>query len=310
LALLVVAGVAAASLEGEFISWAQAHGKTYSPSEYGKRFAAWQANLAYVEAENAKGNSWTLGMNSLADLTVDEYRAIYLSSYNYTAPAPVLSAPGAVTNTDWRTSGCVTGVKDQGQCGSCYSFSATASMEFCHCRRASLVSLSEQQCVDCSMSYGNLGCSGGWQENCWKYYAAFGGEDTEATYGYTAVKGTCKASTANIGGKVTSYSSCTTTEAGLQSCIVNQVTSVAIDASLASFQLYKTGVYCPTGCSTTSLDHAVTAVGQQTASTGDYYIVKNSWGTGWGLAGYIWMCANHNNNCGICTHANYPTGCS
>eukprot|EP01106_Pelomyxa_sp_JSP_P005026 TRINITY_DN17_c0_g2_i3.p1 TRINITY_DN17_c0_g2~~TRINITY_DN17_c0_g2_i3.p1 ORF type:complete len:185 (+),score=53.61 TRINITY_DN17_c0_g2_i3:1-555(+) len=184
-------------------------------------------------------------------------------------------------------------------------------MEFCHCKAAgSLVSLSEQQCVDCSLSYGNMGCSGGWQENCWKYFAAYGGEDTEASYSYTAVKGTCRATSGTIGGKVTSYATCTATEAGLQSCIVSHVTSVAIDASLSSFQLYKTGIYCPAGCSTTALDHAVTAVGQQTSASGDYYIVKNSWGTSWGISGYIWMCANKNNNCGICTHANYPTGCS
>jgi cathepsin L len=300
-------GVAAASLEGDFQAWAHMYQKTYTPEEYAHRFAVWKANLAYVASENAKGNSWTVGMNKMADLTLTEYRALYLNTVNITGTYS--NIPGAVTNVDWRTSGCVAPVKDQGQCGSCYAFSATAALEFCHCRVASLVRLSEQQCVDCSLNYGNLGCSGGWMENCWKYYIAFGGEDTEASYPYTAVRGTCKASTANIGGKLSSWAMCTASEAGLQACIVGHVTSVAIDAGLASFQLYSSGVYCPSGCSTTALNHAVTAVGQQTATT-DYYIVKNSWGTGWGQAGYIWMCANRNNNCGICTHADYPSGCS
>jgi len=312
LVLLALVGLALAVNEASFKDWMVRMGKTYaSPEEYQYRYKIFCDNAAYIEKENAMGHSWTLGFNGLADLTVDEYRERYL------VPAQNFSVQtvdaGAVQDTDWTNQGCVGAIKNQAQCGSCYSFSATASLEFCSCmaRSKTYTALSEQQCVDCSLAYGNLGCSGGWQENCWKYYTAFGGEDTQATYPYTAVKGTCKASTANIGGKTTGYTMVTSgSEAALQASIVARVTSVAIDASGASFQLYTSGVYCPTSCSTSSLDHAVAAVGQKTASPQDYYIVRNSWGLTWGQKGYIWMCANQANHCGIATHANYPTGCS
>jgi cathepsin L len=279
--------------------------KRYStPEEYNHRLSVWQKNLEWVNKHNAEGHTYTVGMNSLADLSLEEYRAIYLRKLPV-QPEAALSAPSVVPEVDWRSSGCVTPVKDQGQCGSCYSFSATAAMEFCCCRKNnSLVRLSEQQCVDCSLAYGNLGCQGGWMENCWNYYKAAGGEATEASYPYTAVKGTCKQFTPVC--SPTAANTVSATEVALQAAIQARVVSVAIDAGLASFQTYVSGIYCPTGCSTTSLNHAVTAVGES-SSGGDHYIIKNSWGTGWGTAGYIKMCANRNNNCGIATHARWPS---
>jgi C1A family cysteine protease len=302
IALCLVA-VVAATIEEDFVSWAQGNHKYYgTKAEFDHRFSVWKSNLEFVNKWNSEAHTSRVGMNVMADLTNEEYRAIYLRPMSTEKPALVQEVPTVVPEVDWRTKGCVTEVKDQKQCGSCYSFAATAAMEWCHACKAGhgLTSLTEQQCVDCSLSCGNLACQGGWMENCWTCKCP---NCTEAAYPYTAVRGTCKTCTAvaNPTGTV----SVSASETALQSAIQQAVVAVAIDASLSSFQLYSGGIYCPTGCSTTSLDHAVTAVGMS-SSGGDHYIVKNSWGQSWGISGYIYMCANQSNHCGIATHARYP----
>ena len=305
----------AANLETRFSEWMTKHGKSYdSEEERSYRIKVWARNERLVNQHNKEGHSWQLGMNKFADLTNEEFQQKYLLPTMTFSPATLNDAI-AVTEVDWRDEGAVTGVKDQGDCGSCWSFSTTGGIEGCvEIASGKLTSLSEQQLVDCAyLAYGNLGCSGGTQDAAMDYVIANGGLTTEAKYPYTAARGTCDSYTS--ASTITGYTDITSgSESALQTSIVNRPTPVSIDASSAKFQLYSSGSYCPSGCSTTSLDHAVLAVGM-TSDTSisteypDNYIVKNSWGTSWGVEGYLYMCLGEDNHCGIATSATYPTGC-
>jgi len=193
--------------------------------------------------------------------------------------------PNAPIN--WIDIGCVNQIKDQGQCGSCWAFSAVASMEAAHCIvNNRLESFSEQQLVDCDkVCYG---CSGGWAYQGFIYYETHY-VMTESSYAYTATDGRCKYSANdNTGVLSTSYTWVTANDADAMKTALNtHVLSVAIQANQLSFQLYSGGVFTNTKCGT-NLDHATNVVGWGTDSTyGDYWIMRNSWGTSWGYYGYM-----------------------
>ncbi|KAH3762644.1 cathepsin L1 [Pelomyxa schiedti] len=313
-ALLFVAVVSCSSIRSQFDEWTHQYGRTYATrQERLHRYNVWRSNLQLVTDHNSNSkNTWTLGMNQFADLTVDEYRAM-LSAPRTHAAVEAVNSVQAVTPVDWRDQGKVCPIKNQGSCGSCWAFSAIASIESCYAidNNVDPICLSEQQLVDCAgIKYGDLGCGGGLPDNAFRFVMDNGCE-TEEEYPYTAKRGTCVEDASkyvvHIGGLTDIPSG---DEAALQEAVVKAPVSVAIDASLASFQLYKDGIYCPDKCSNVTLDHGVDVVGQNTDNKEDYYIVKNSWGTSWGIQGYIWMCANKNNNCGIATEASYPTKCS
>jgi len=145
-------------------------------------------------------------------------------------------------------------------------------------------------------------------DSAFKYIIQNKGVDTEDSYKYTARDGTCKFNKATIGATITSFKDVQSkSEPSLSSAIQSAgPVSVAIDASHSSFQFYSGGIYYEKQCSSTRLDHGVLAVGYGTQSGGDYYIVKNSWGTSWGNQGYILMARNKQNNCGIATASSYP----
>lgn len=292
-------------------SWKAQHKKTYRADEEAARFAIFQANLDFVEKWNSEGHSHTVAMNHLADLSNEEYQRLYLGARttvnNYQA---VQETPKAYDPIDWRKKGYVTPIKDQGQCGSCYAFSAIGSAEGAHFKKTgTLVSLSEKNIVDCSAKYGNQGCNGGLMTNAFDYIIANHGVDTEEAYPYKAQSGKCQFKSSNVGATLSNYTSIAQgSEDGLQKALSTEgPISIAIDASHQSFQLYSSGVYVEQACSSSALDHGVLAVGIDTDSKGgDYYIVKNSWGTSWGQQGYIWMARNKSNQCGVATMASYP----
>jgi cathepsin L len=248
-------------------------------------------------------------MNKFADLTSDEFVARYTGVNRTVEPTPqdltgiqdnvIVSNP---TSVDWRSKGAVTGVKDQGQCGSCWSFSTTGAIEGAQkIATGSLVSLSEQELVDCDT--GNYGCGGGWPIDAMAWVIKNNGIDTESSYPYTAKDGSCKKSSGTVGGHIRSYKQVSYgSESSLETTTVSGVVSVCIDASHYSFQLYSGGVYNEPNCSSRNLDHAVLVVGYQNSGT-PYWIVKNSWGTGWGDKGYIYMTKGQNNQCGIASAA-------
>lgn len=259
---------------------------------------------------------------ALADLSDDEYKQ--LLGYRAGGKAPVAAstfeAPDAAQLAalpdawDWRTHDAVTPVKDQGQCGSCWAFSAVAALESAYAlATGTLESFSEQELVDCAAG-GVDTCThgGGIQEGFEEIIDRHGGKiDREADYEYTAEsRGVCKADDGKAIGHFTSYANVTAgDEAALKAAVATKgVQAVAIDASSFTFQLYRHGVYnwplCANGLD--SLDHGVAAAGYGVYKGKDFWLVKNSWGQGWGMQGYIMMSRNKDNQCGIVTDASYP----
>jgi len=311
-----------AQLDASWTLFKRTFGKQYSADEEISRRVAWEANVEIIRKHNLESDlglhTYTLGMNNYGDMTNQEFNTMMntlkakprdtssaFDRHTYRAPAN-FQLPAAV---DWRPKGYVTPIKDQGQCGSCWAFSATGSLEGQHfAKTGQLVSLSEQNLVDCSSKQGNMGCNGGLMDYAFTYIKENGGIDTEMSYPYQARTLNCRFKAADVGATDTGFTDVAAQdENALQSAIATVgPISVAIDASHSSFQLYRSGVYNEVACSATQLDHGVLAVGYDSQGGQDYYIVKNSWGTSWGQAGYIWMSRNKSNQCGIATMSSYP----
>ncbi|ELT89004.1 hypothetical protein CAPTEDRAFT_95613, partial [Capitella teleta] len=292
-------------------------------TEENQRKEVFRNNIKKIQMHNylhEQGKSpFTMGINQFSDMDEKEFSTImngfrmnnrtkvrdHLHSH-YISPAIPVSVPAEV---DWRKKGYVTPVKNQGQCGSCWAFSAIGALEGQHFRKTGkLVSLSEQNLVDCSKSYGNNGCNGGVMDYAFKYIKDNDGDDTEACYPYEAVDGMCRFKRECVGATCRGYTDLPWgNEVKMKEAValVGPV-SVAIDASHSSFMSYKGGVYVEKECSPYQLDHGVLVVGYGTEQGLDYWLVKNSWGTTWGDQGYIKMARNMHNHCGIASMACYP----
>ena len=238
------------------------------------------------------------------------------------APAPSHSSSTAGPTpsnggVDWRNSGMIGPVEDQGQCGGCWSFASTATMEGAWAQKTgTLYQFSEQQLIDCVNNGQNTCDYGGSMYDTYSYFLTTSGgqkyPELLSKYAYTASSGGgCQYSQANAltNVKFSSYVSITTNSETALATASNSIAAiaVAIDASSQAFQFYSTGVLTDTSCgnSEQDLDHAVTVVGYGTTGGQDYWIVKNSWGTSWGMDGYLLMRRNYNNMCGIATDASY-----
>ena len=309
----------------EFTSWKSTHNKTYSQMMEEKlRMIIFAFNSFRIELHNILASfgekSFEMKMNEFGDELMAEvaevrngYRKGLLNiKKNKNAGAATFIIPENVRipeAVDWRTKGAVTEVKNQGQCGSCWAFSATGSLEGQNYRKTGkLVSLSEQNLIDCSYKFGNQGCQGGLMDSAFQYVKENHGIDTEDSYPYKADNEKCHFSQNNIGASDVGYVDIPEgDEATLMKAVATMgPISIAIDASKESFQFYSKGIYDEPACSSKDLDHGVLIVGYGTEKGQDYWLVKNSWGNTWGDNGYIKMARNKRNQCGVATAASYP----
>jgi len=323
LVIALLAAIVGAQLTEEqsqwlFSRWVAQYNKAYaSAADLKYRYNIWQENMETIRVHNELADagkySYTLAMNEFGDLSHAEFLAGRVGKVPQRNDEPKrvrLPPVAADKDVDWRTDGAVTPVKNQQQCGSCWSFSTTGSTEGCHALKAAAsnpTGLSEQNLVDCSDAQGNQGCDGGLMTQAMDYIIQNKGIDTEASYPYTAEDGTCSYNAANSGGTLSSYTNVQSGDEGdLQAKVVTAPVSIAIDASHSSFQFYSSGVYIEPDCSSSQLDHGVLAAGYGTLNGKAYWRVKNSWGTDWGLQGFILMAKDHDNQCGVATMATIP----
>jgi len=293
------------------------------------RFEIFAHHYAMVQMHNSKFNqSYTLELNQFATMGNDEFKK-YFGGYNSDLKKTIPANPNVrpaydgstplADSVDWRTQGLVTDVKNQGSCGSCWTFSAVVSMEGQMAKATgNLVSLSEQDLVDCVKNEklpGDSqtccdGCDGGLMDYAFQYLMdkQNGDEETELVYPYTGKDGTCNfaQNKAYTDASVTGYTDVPQgDEDSLKEAVANVgPISVAVDANSA-WQLYSGGVLKPLFCPASRLDHGVAVVGYGTDSS-DYWIIKNSWGTTWGEDGYVRL-HRGSNTCGVANAASYPT---
>merc|ERR1711957_153228 len=319
--------------ETEFTAYVAEHGKSYgTKEEYNFRLAQFSKNMQVINQHNAADDGReTLGINFMADWTETEYKKLlgykentsmnrsdseghphrphhdYHHHHDHHHPRQLEEVQAVPASVDWRAKGAVTAVKNQGSCGSCWSFSATGAIEGRNFVKSNkLVSLSEQQLVDCSTSLGNMGCGGGLMDYACEY-AEKTMMETEAQYPYKGSNGKCHAAGGSL--EITSYKDVTPkSPSALMAAAAEGPVAIAIDASSIFFQLYFGGImkhFCGT-----SLDHGVLLVGYGEESGTPFWIVKNSWGGSWGEKGYFRMLRSADEGkpgfCGLQLQPSYP----
>jgi cathepsin L len=309
----VSSGLIKSHQEKSFVAHLREHNLVYTGDEYQFRLGLYLSNARLVREHNAK-STFRVALNRFATLTQSEYKA--LLGFRRLSPSANRVRPSAGRRADppdsydYRDQGAVNGIKDQGQCGSCWGFSAIAAQESQWAiQNGQLLNLSEQNLVDCVTSC--YGCDGGDKALAYDYVISSqgGSFNSEVDYPYTANDGSCRYKPSAPISKVTGYIKTTANneDSLLNGIYANGPAGVSIDASQNSFQLYSTGVYNEPRCSSSTHDHAVLAVGWGVDGTTPFWIIKNSWGPAWGEKGYIRMSRNKNNQCCIACAGVIPT---
>lgn len=302
--------------------------KSYdTQEEHDYRLSVFKANMRRAKRHQAADPSAVHGVTKFSDLTPAEFRNTYLGLKKNkknkvgfpedTNKAPILPTNDLPEDFDWREKGAVTAVKNQGSCGSCWSFSTTGALEGAHfIATGELVSLSEQQLVDCDHECDpeernscDSGCNGGLMNNAFEYALKSGGLQREVDYPYTGRDGQCKFDKNKIAASVSNFSVVSVDEDQVAANLVKNG-PLAVGINAAFMQTYVGGVSCPYICSKHLMDHGVLLVGYGSSAYSvirlknkPYWIIKNSWGENWGEEGYYRLCRGpHSKNvCGIDT---------
>jgi len=307
---IVSGAVIDSSVTSAFTRFMEEYNKQYADEEFSVRLGIFAQNLERVNKMNEEhiliGGEAVFGVTKFSDLTPEEFKAMYLTYVpsNVSMPRVNVVLDGeAATVVDWRTKGAVTPVKDQGQCGSCWAFSATEAIEsYSFLNDGKLVSLSAQQITSCDKTDG--GCNGGNTETAYGYVHKAGGIETSTDYPYTSgggSTGVCKFVASKVAVKIAGYKSVARGETNLKAALNNGPVSVCLAAE--AFQSYRSGILrsCPG-----SVDHCVQAVGYDDTNSPPYWTVRNSWATSWGEKGYIRV-ASGSDLCKISDDVTYPT---
>lgn len=309
---VAVAFAATDDVYKQFVDWTFTHERVYnSLEEHTERFAIFKENVALINHLNRQGKG-KFALNAFADLSREEFAAKYLHPYPIAAKNhPVNWKPSGVAypeTKDWRDEGAINAMKNQASCGSCWAFSAVASMEGQYfVKHKELPNLSEQQLVDCehdcmifpgtTEEVCDEGCNGGLMPNAFTY-AIREGMMTTADYPYKGRDQECKYVASKATFKFGAWKWIDPKEDAMVAG-VNEIgpLSVAVDATYWSF--YAGGVY-DSSCSTTRLNHGVAIIGYGKEAGKDYWIIRNSWGTSWGMKGYMHLIRGKN-KCGVDT---------
>ncbi|NWI37205.1 CATL2 protein, partial [Picathartes gymnocephalus] len=321
LALLGCATAPDPALEEAWEEWKSLYTKEYSGEAEAVRREVWEQNLRYIQQHNQEESqgkhSYRLAMNHFGDLTNQEFNEL-MNGYipvRREEPAPIFQASAALkapVKVDWRAKGYVTPVKSQGDCGSCWAFSATGALEGLMFRKTGkLVVLSEQNLIDCTQTRGNEGCRGGHMQQAFQYVRE-NGLNSERTYPYKGTDNSrCQYDPQDKAATCSGYKTVPTgNEVALQQVVADVgPVSVAVDARSQNFQFYKSGLYtCASGQQ--NVTHAMLLVGYDTTQLGkrnvSYWILKNSWAKCWGEKGYMYLLKDAGNQCGVASDASYP----
>jgi cathepsin F len=319
LLLTLFIALAFASVQTDLLArWQQFkldYGKTYDSVGETKRFNIFQQNLLRVANMNVEhGEPYPFGTTQFMDLTPAEFKSKYLmKNLPQERPAasmaqvPLVEPNDLPASWDWslNKSGIITPVKNQGQCGSCWAFSATEEIESCWALKHGEVVLAPQQIVDCDKV--DSGCNGGWPYRAYAYVMNAGGMDPSSDYPYTGSDGSCKFKVADVSAKVLNWSYVISNPSQEDTTLLNFIATTA-PASVCVYaepwQYYNGGIL-KTGCSSkvSMIDHCVQLTGYSTISGTPVWRVRNSWGTSWGESGYITLLRGSN----LCSIASIVT---
>lgn len=313
----------ASSSMSENVDWVQFQErfskKYHSIQEYEYRFNVFLSNLQTIVQHNLDHTqNFTMGVNQFTDLTPQEFKEQYLGGFkhrvsSYGCKSFSNTTSNAPLSVDWRQKGVVNGVRDQGQCGSCWAFATTANAESVWAiSSGQLLDLSEEYLVDCASGAGyfNMGCNGGQPDSAFKYMIN-NGQCSEASYPYKAgvskTAGTCQSCTSSVVHFSTCYDVVPKDQVSLMAAVATQPVVIAIEADTRYFQSYSGGILDSASCGT-ALDHAVEIVGYGSENGMDYWIVRNSWSNTWGENGYVRIKkTSSTNDIGICGIAAEPS---